>query len=134
MWTHLIHPSLNRPHSLPKTIARSIHALLHNYATKSTLVTIGCPKFTTRTAPKNDRWIGDRSVRRVLIVVTLIESNELIMLNANKCIFECNFVFQQDSAKLSQQLAEVWLQSNTVFERKRCNFCILPFCQVVQKH
>jgi len=48
---HLIHECLGRPHLSPQTTARSLHALPHNYATNSPLVTMGCPKFTTKTAP-----------------------------------------------------------------------------------
>jgi len=38
------------PLTTPKT-ARLVHAILHNYTTKSPLVTMGCPKFTPKTAP-----------------------------------------------------------------------------------
>jgi len=36
-----------------ETTARSIHTLPHNYATKSPMVIMGCPKFTTKTAPSS---------------------------------------------------------------------------------
>jgi len=48
---HLIHPSFDRPHSSPQMTARSFQALSHNYATKSPLVTMGCPTSTPKTAP-----------------------------------------------------------------------------------
>ena len=41
---HLIHQCLCRPHSPPQTAAQSLHTSLHNYATKSPLVTISNPK------------------------------------------------------------------------------------------
>ena len=45
MWTPSNTPMPGRPHSPPQTATRSLHALLHNYATKSPLVTMGsgCP-------------------------------------------------------------------------------------------
>jgi len=48
---HIIPECLSRPNSPPKTRDRSIHALLHNQASKSPLVTMGCPTFTPKTAP-----------------------------------------------------------------------------------
>ena len=39
------------PHLPPQTTARSVHALPHNCATKSPLVTAGYPKFTPKTVP-----------------------------------------------------------------------------------
>jgi len=45
---HVIHQCLGSTHSLPQMTARSVHALLHNYATMSSLVTMGCPKFTPK--------------------------------------------------------------------------------------
>jgi len=45
---HLVHECLGLPHSPPQT-ARSVHTLLHNYATMSPLVTTGHPKFTLKT-------------------------------------------------------------------------------------
>ena len=47
---HLMHPSLHRPHSPRQTTARLVHALLHNYATNSPLVTVGRPKFPPKPA------------------------------------------------------------------------------------
>ena len=47
-WLHLIHQCLGRPQSPPQTIARWVHAFLHNYATKDPLVTVGRPKFTPK--------------------------------------------------------------------------------------
>ena len=49
--THLIHQCLGWSHSAPKTIARSLDALLHNYVTKNLLVTMGCSNSPTKTAP-----------------------------------------------------------------------------------
>jgi len=46
--SHLIHQCLVRPHPLSQMKAQSVHALQHNYATKSLLVTMGCPKFTSK--------------------------------------------------------------------------------------
>jgi len=50
---HLIHECLSRPHSPPKfpTTAQLLHALPHNYATKSPLVTMERPNFTSKTVP-----------------------------------------------------------------------------------
>jgi len=48
---HLIHECLGWPHSPRQTTAWSVHALLHNYATNSSLVTMGRPKFTLKTVP-----------------------------------------------------------------------------------
>jgi len=45
---HLIQTSCDRPHSPPQMTTRSVHALSHNYATKSPSVTNGCPTFTTK--------------------------------------------------------------------------------------
>jgi len=45
---HTIHECLGRPHSPRQTTTRLVHALLHNYATKSPLVTMGCPNFTPK--------------------------------------------------------------------------------------
>jgi len=45
---HLVHQCLGPPHSPCQMTARSVHALLHNYTTKSPLVTMGCPN-----SPKN---------------------------------------------------------------------------------
>jgi len=38
------------PHSPSQTTARSLHTLPHNYATKTPLVTMECPKLTPKTA------------------------------------------------------------------------------------
>jgi len=51
MDSHLIHPFLGWPHSPSQMASQLIHAILHNYATKSQLVTMGCPTFTPKTAP-----------------------------------------------------------------------------------
>jgi len=48
---HQIHECLSPPHSPTQTTAPSVHALPHNYATNSPLVTMGCPKFTPKTVP-----------------------------------------------------------------------------------
>jgi len=48
---HLIHKCLSQPHSAPQMTARSVHALSHNYATKSPLVTMGHPKLTPKIFP-----------------------------------------------------------------------------------
>jgi len=45
------HPTCGQPHSPPQTTFRSIHAISHNYATKSPLLTMGCPTFTPKIAP-----------------------------------------------------------------------------------
>jgi len=45
---HVIHPSLHWLHSPPQTTAQPAHALPHNYATKSQLVTMEHPKFTPK--------------------------------------------------------------------------------------
>jgi len=47
---HLVHERLVRPHSPPQMKARSVHALLHNYATNASLVIIRCPNLTHKTA------------------------------------------------------------------------------------
>ena len=52
---HSVHECLSQLHSPPQTTARSIHAFPHNYASKAPLVTIGCPKFTLKTAPSLQR-------------------------------------------------------------------------------
>ena len=49
--SHLIHQCLVRPHPLSQMKAQSVHALQHNYATKSLLATMGRPTFTPKTAP-----------------------------------------------------------------------------------
>jgi len=54
---HFIHEWLGRPHSPSQMTARSVHALPHNYATKSPLVTMGRPKFTPKTALPLRRWL-----------------------------------------------------------------------------
>ena len=41
---HITHECLGWPHSPPQTTAQLLHALPHNYATKSPLVTMGCHK------------------------------------------------------------------------------------------
>ena len=51
MDAHLIHECLSQLHSPFQMTAWSVHAVLHNYATKSTLVTMGRPTFTSKTAP-----------------------------------------------------------------------------------
>jgi len=43
----IIPPPIQSP---PPMTARLVHALPHNYTTKSPLVTMGCPKFTPKTA------------------------------------------------------------------------------------
>jgi len=48
--SHLMYQCLGRPLSLPQTTARLVHALPHNCATTSPLVTMGRPKFTPKTA------------------------------------------------------------------------------------
>jgi len=45
---HLIHQCLGRPHSPSQTAFQLLHTLLHNYATKYTLVTIGSPTSTPK--------------------------------------------------------------------------------------
>jgi len=47
----VINTCRDQPHSSLQATARSVHTLLHNYATKSPLVTMGRPKFTPKTAP-----------------------------------------------------------------------------------
>jgi len=47
---HLIHECLGRPLTMPNDSSIGSHTL-HNYTTKSPLVTMGCPKFTPKTAP-----------------------------------------------------------------------------------
>jgi len=47
----LIHPFVDWSHSPPQMTAQSVHALSHNYATRSLLVTMGCSTFTPKTAP-----------------------------------------------------------------------------------
>ena len=49
-WTPFNTPILHWPHSPHQTTARLVHAPPHNYATKFPLVTMGCPKFTPKTA------------------------------------------------------------------------------------
>jgi len=53
--THLIHQWLAGHHSPSQTTARSVYALLHNYATTSPLVTMGRPKFTPQNCPSLQR-------------------------------------------------------------------------------
>jgi len=48
-----IHRSLGRSHSPPQTTSRSIHAISHNYAINSPLVSTGCPTFIAKTAPSS---------------------------------------------------------------------------------
>jgi len=48
---HLTHECLGPTHSPCQTTARSLYALPHNGATKSTLVRMGCHTFTPKTAP-----------------------------------------------------------------------------------
>jgi len=78
-WTRLIHPS-HQPYSPPPTTARSVHALPHNYTTKSPMVTMGCPKFIPQTAfplrwspPPSDTHIH-RVVYRVLVTGRLLKA------------------------------------------------------------
>jgi len=47
---HLVHQCLSPPYSPPQMTSLLVHVLPHNYATNSSLVTMGCPKFTTKTA------------------------------------------------------------------------------------
>ena len=47
----LIHQCLSQPHSTSQMTAPSVHALSHNYAPKSSLVTVGCHKLTPKIAP-----------------------------------------------------------------------------------
>jgi len=47
-WTPSNTSSLHRFYSPPQTTAWSVHALSHNHATKSPLVTMGRPKFTPK--------------------------------------------------------------------------------------
>jgi len=54
--THLINQCLSLPHWPPEMTARLVHALSHNYATKSSLVTMGCTKFTPKIAPSLGRY------------------------------------------------------------------------------
>jgi len=54
----LIHPCRDQPHSLFQMTAPSVHALLHNYATNSSLVTTGRPKFTPKSARSPSTIIG----------------------------------------------------------------------------
>jgi len=49
------------------------------------------------------------------------------MLDAIKHITDDNFFFQEDSA-------QVHCACNTVHLSEKCDFCISPFFQVVQKH
>jgi len=60
----LIHPGRDQPHSPHQTTYRSIHAISHNYAAKSPLVTMerppqihlqNCPCPSTMTTPSNTR-------------------------------------------------------------------------------
>jgi len=48
---HSVHQCLGPVHSPCQTTAQLVHTLPHNYATKSPLVTMGCPNFTPKTAP-----------------------------------------------------------------------------------
>ena len=52
---HLVHQCLSPPHSPPQMTAQSLYAFPHNDATKAPLVTMGCPKFTAKSAPF-PRW------------------------------------------------------------------------------
>jgi len=52
---HVLHLCCDQLHSIPPTIAQSLHVLLHNYTTKSPLFTMGHPKFTPKTAYRL-RW------------------------------------------------------------------------------
>jgi len=52
--THLSHGPL---HSPPQMTAWSIHAISHNYATNSHLLTMGCPTFTPKTVPSSGTQI-----------------------------------------------------------------------------
>jgi len=62
---HLIHQCLGQPHSPPQVTARSLHAPLHNYATKSPMVTMGHPTITPKvTLPVG--WFSPSSICLIL--------------------------------------------------------------------
>ena len=57
-WTpHLVHQYLDPTHWPLQMTARSVYALRYNYARKSILVRMGCPKFTPKTAPSLQRLL-----------------------------------------------------------------------------
>jgi len=49
------------------------------------------------------------------------------MLDAIKHITDDNFFFQEDST-------QVHCVCNTIQLNEKCDFCVSPFCQLVQKH
>jgi len=57
--------------------------------------------------------------------ITILLSQQ--MLDAIKHITDDNFFSQEDSA-------QVHCACNTVQLSEKCDFCVFPFCQVVQKH
>ena len=72
----ITHPSLQWPHWLPQTTAQSVHTIPHNYATKSPLVTMGCPN-SSPILPLALRWSPPPSSTPIPQPSPLTISNEI---------------------------------------------------------